>query len=423
MRTIATRLAAAAMAAGLAAGLAGCGLKELARQSELAETVQKISGQVQVETGRRGALHVVVFQQGEAAGDFAIVGDVIADPSGSFRISAAPGEYFIGAYQDTSGDGVLQRDIEPAAYYNDGGLAPRPFRLEGGRGLKIAEPLVLRGPLRGVPEVRSVDGAPAVVRNIGRVVSLDDPMFSAENAELGTWRPVDFLNTAGGGLFMLEPYDPRRTPIIFVHGVNGSPADLRALIEGLDRSRFQAWVLHYPSGLRLEVIGDYLDRATDVLQSRYGFERLFVVGYSMGGLVSRLFVLNHAERGHQGPIVFFMTINSPMMGMGSAAKGVEFSPVVVPSWRDVAAGSEFVRALHARHLPAAVDYRLVFSYQPGEDGDGVVPVASQIPLSLQDEADHVQGFEASHAGILRDPEFVRRFAATLAAAERRPAAR
>jgi hypothetical protein len=101
-----------------------------------------------------------------------------------------------------------------------------------------------------------------------------------------------------------------------------------------------------------------------------------------------------------------MTINSPMLGMASAAKGVQFSPVVVPAWRDVATKSKFIGRLYSSPWPAAIPYHLVFAYETGKDSDGVVSLASQIPLSLQNEASEVRGFVGGHAGLLADSAFI-----------------
>jgi len=42
-----------------------------------------------------------------------------------------------------------------------------------------------------------------------------------------------------------------------------------------------------------------------------------------------------------------MTINSPMGGMSSASAGVKHSPIVVPSWRDIMPGSDFLKGIHS----------------------------------------------------------------------------
>ena len=391
----------------------GCSLGEIQHQTKLAEDIGQVSGRVVVRTGKTGQVHVTAFQPGATDAEFSIVSDLVADPDGAFRVSVQPGIYFFGAFQDVNGDGAHQRETEPAAYFNSDGLRPVPFTVNTSGRLQL-EPLLLTGIFQGVPEVRTVDGAPAVTRNIGRVVSLDDPMFSAANATMGLWRPVDFLKQVGGGLFLLQEYRPGATPVIFVHGISGSPASFSPLVQELDPARFQPWVLYYPSGLRLDVVSDYLDRAVVMLQARYGFSRIFVVAHSMGGLVARSFVKKHEARHQVAPVAFMMTINSPMLGMNSAAMGVQFSPVVVPAWRDVAQNSEFVKGLNAWVWPQHIPYHLVFSYEPGNGSDGVVSLESQIPMKLQDESARIYGFKGTHAGLLNDATFLRHFSTVMA---------
>jgi pimeloyl-ACP methyl ester carboxylesterase len=197
--------------------------------------------------------------------------------------------------------------------------------------------------------------------------------------------------------------------VLFVHGISGSPANWAPVIAHLDRSRFQPWFIYYPSGVSLGLVTDFLDRSIDALQARYGFRNLHVVAHSMGGLVARSFVMKHTRAGHSGAVTLFVTINSPMLGLASAATGVDLSPVVIPSWRDVARGSDFIERLYAQPWPAAIPYHLVFSYDSGEDGDGIVKLSSQIPVRLQDEGARLYGFKATHAGILGKAEFLRRF--------------
>src|SRR5262245_38386871 len=52
----------------------------------------------------------------------------------------------------------------------------------------------------------------------------------------GLWRPISFVKERRGGVYMLEPYDPAKIPVLFVHGAGGSPQDWRYFIERLDRT-------------------------------------------------------------------------------------------------------------------------------------------------------------------------------------------
>lgn len=154
------------------------------------------------------------------------------------------------------------------------------------------------------------------------------------------------------------------------------------------------------------MVVDYLVKAINTLYSRHQFKELYVVAHSMGGSVSRSFIMKHYQNKHPAKIKLFITVNSPMRGMPSAKSGVAYSPIVVPAWRDVASESEFIKNLSAGHWPKEIPYHLVFSYETGEGSDGVVPLESQIPLRLQSESTRIYGFNSSHADLLHEDQFI-----------------
>ena len=86
--------------------------------------------------------------------------------------------------------------------------------------------------------------------------------------------------------------------------------------------------------------------------------------------------------------------------------GVKHSPVVVPSWRDVAKDSDFLKKQATWAWPEAIPYYLIFSYQDIGYGDGVVSFESQLPMQYQIEARKVFAINNTHAGILQDNVFI-----------------
>ena len=128
---------------------------------------------------------------------------------------------------------------------------------------------------------------------------LDSPCFKAkDNATLGLLRPA--AGHEVNGLYMLEPYDPQRIPVVMVHGLWSSPTtwmemfnDLRAWPE--IRDRYQFWFFLYPTGQPFwESAADLRQtlaeaRATlDPQRTSPNFDEMVLVGHSMGGLLSRL---------------------------------------------------------------------------------------------------------------------------------------
>ncbi|MCK5477347.1 MAG: hypothetical protein KAI44_00370, partial [Methylococcales bacterium] len=83
--------------------------------------------------------------------------------------------------------------------------------------------------------------------------------------------------------------------------------------------------------------------------------------------------------------------------------------IVLPAWHDIATGSEFIKRLNDCRWPEEIPYHLIFSYQTGNSGDGVVSLQSQIPMQLQTETTRLYGLNNSHVGTLNDDDFLSLF--------------
>lgn len=128
---------------------------------------------------------------------------------------------------------------------------------------------------------------------------LNDPLL--KSPALSTIALID-ANYAQNfrGLYMLEPFDPNRIPVLMVHGLWSNPVtwsnmfnDLRAQPE--IRSRYQFWFYLYPTGQPFWISAQQLRedlrevRATfDPGAANPNLSRMVLVGHSMGGLVSKM---------------------------------------------------------------------------------------------------------------------------------------
>ncbi|VGO12450.1 hypothetical protein PDESU_01003 [Pontiella desulfatans] len=388
--------------------LAGCKLVELREDAEYIEQAGVIQGTVKVDGEPSGLVVAVQFR--EEQGKLIQERNMVVSETGSYRFQVVAGNYAIAAFVDSNGDGIFQPE-EPGVF------DPVMSRVRVGIDDVITMPaLLIKGTLTSWPsEADMKKKLKRSMQNIGAVRKLDDPIFSAENCSLGMWHAPDFLEQVGGGVFLLQPYDAGKMPVLFIHGMGGGPDDWETAIESLDTERYQAWVVFYPSGVRLDMISDYLVSAMATLTARYQLEEIFIAAHSMGGLVNRSFIKKYCKEFPEAAakIRGVVTVNSPMGGMPSAASGVEHSPIVLPAWRDVAVGSDFLKDLHQWDWPEEIPYHLVFSFIPGSGDDTVVPLQCQIPFKLQGEAVRSYGFENSHVGTLSDPDFLALFSKLL----------
>jgi len=70
---------------------------------------------------------------------------------------------------------------------------------------------------------------------VGKLASLGDARFSLDNAASSLWRPYDFIVQSHPGVYFLEPYDAAKTPVLFVHGISGSPVNFEYRINPRER--------------------------------------------------------------------------------------------------------------------------------------------------------------------------------------------
>jgi hypothetical protein len=167
------------------------------------------------------------------------------------------------------------------------------------------------------------------------VLELCDPLMSTDNW-VGTRRvplesdlstPLAFflnnpqlnkLSTAGllrpdktaavSGLYMLEPYQPGKIPVLMVHGLWSSPLTWMEMFNDLRsdpdiRARYQFWFYLYPTGqpfwysaAQMRQSLAMMRQSIDPAHHEGSLDQMVLVGHSMGGLISKLQVV---ESGNQ----------------------------------------------------------------------------------------------------------------------------
>ncbi len=96
------------------------------------------------------------------------------------------------------------------------------------------------------------------------------------------------------GLYMLEPYDPDRIPVIFVHGLLSIPQMWVPTVTAVEsdpvlRGRYQFWVFAYPTGDPIVLSSLRLRESLAQVYQRYPKTKdVVLISHSMGGLLSQM---------------------------------------------------------------------------------------------------------------------------------------
>ena len=149
-----------------------------------------------------------------------------------------------------------------------------------------------------------VDGVPLGSRVVRLAADFDAPMSqfwaTTRGSRLGSLaflRPGEFGK--GEGLYVFEPYQPGKIPVVLVHGLRSTPLDFAQMLNDLRSdpdldARYQFWAFSYATGNNFlrsaRLLRRELDRARETFDpggTDPAIGRMVLVGYSMGGLVSK----------------------------------------------------------------------------------------------------------------------------------------
>ena len=151
---------------------------------------------------------------------------------------------------------------------------------------------------------RRVDGVPLGSRVVRLAADFDAPMSqfwaTTQGSRLGSLaflRPGDFGQ--GEGLYVFEPYQPGKIPVVLVHGLRCTPLVFAQMLNDLRSdpvldARYQFWAFSYATGNNFLRSARLLRRDLDRARATFdpggtdpALGRMVLVGYSMGGLVSK----------------------------------------------------------------------------------------------------------------------------------------
>jgi uncharacterized alpha/beta hydrolase family protein len=388
----------------------GCSFSKLKKELTQMEEIFALQGKITDNSSSQENLLVLLYEEVPAGHEISKL-SIVESGSGYYSIEVPKGVYFIVAFEDTN-DNLTYDSNEPVGHYG------RPDAVHVAHGLMPAEtPRARKGLDFTVDSTnRFPSGFPAEITvtpeliqesvvKVGRLTGFEDEIFSPKNGVKGYWEPLTFLREVGAGVYFLEEYDAHKTPILLVHGALGTPRGWKELVDHIDHTRYQPWLAYYPSGLPLDRTSKWINNMVESLNRSYGFEELFVIAHSMGGLVARSFIIQNGHEGRQQYIKIFISISTPWNGHRMAAKGVKYTPTAVPSWHDMEPDSYFIQSIFREKLPDFLKYYLFFSYKGDcslflANNDGTVELFSELDMRAQSEAEKMFGYDEDHGSIL-----------------------
>lgn len=122
---------------------------------------------------------------------------------------------------------------------------------------------------------------------------------------LGVLYPSEYDGKTG--VFMMDPYQPGKIPVVFVHGLMSSPGAWADAINELRgdpelRKRYQFWLFFYSTGNPILTSAARLRSSLVSIRDDFdpqrrdpAFDRMVLIGHSMGGLLSRLMVSDSGD--------------------------------------------------------------------------------------------------------------------------------
>jgi pimeloyl-ACP methyl ester carboxylesterase len=135
--------------------------------------------------------------------------------------------------------------------------------------------------------------------------------FSLEKTDLATLAYTGFIWAnevqRQAGIYMFEPYQKGKIPVLMVHGLLSSPLTWAPLFNDLQadpyiREHYQFWFYQYPTGnpylstaAQLRDSLAKLRREVDPQHEDPALDRMVLVGHSMGGLISKLLTIPGGE--------------------------------------------------------------------------------------------------------------------------------
>jgi len=375
----------------------GCAMVKLNKEVSQGQASTILVGRISTDFPGNGPIVVAAYtlNQGKREVEhYSILHDY-----GEFELMVRKGNYYVFAYWDKNSNLIYEAG-EPAGQYGDPKMVSAPV---GGVVPEINIAIPEKPQNIDVPygfEISSVKPDKFHSRLAGAKMDLDDELFSEENGIKGYWEPASFFKDIGGNIYFIEEYDPKKIPILFIHGAGDTPKGWKYFIDNIDRTRFQPWFFYYPSGTRIQSMAHLLSWKLGNLQIKYSFDHLYITAHSMGGLVARSFIMDHGS-----VVPLFVSLATPWGGVKMAEYGVKQSPAVIPCWIDIQPESAFIQSLYRAKMPETVSFYMFFGHRGSRNpfrlnNDRTIALSSLLDSRAQSEAKMNYAFNEDHGSII-----------------------
>jgi pimeloyl-ACP methyl ester carboxylesterase len=120
--------------------------------------------------------------------------------------------------------------------------------------------------------------------------------------------PEAVIRAAPEGLSLRRPYARGKVPVVFIHGLWATPLSWERMIKALEsdaglRDEYQFWTFRYATGDPIPYSACLLRRSLEEARRHFdpehtdsSFDRMVLIGHSMGGLLAKMMVVESGMR-------------------------------------------------------------------------------------------------------------------------------
>lgn len=341
-----------------------------------------------------------------SAGNMKVAEYANANSQGVFLLYLPQGSYHVYAITDYNHNGIYENDEISGLYGSS--FSPQAISIKEGElltGLVIQTSAANSGKIK-LPPGMDFHGKQEFLQKLthnGQVLKIYHEYFSLENASTGYWQPSSFMKVFGAHIYLAEDYDPRKIPLLFVHGTEGSPHNWIYIYMRLDRSLYQPWFFYYPSGIRLPLAAALLNEELRELQQKLGFKKMGVVAHSVGGLTARSFLTRYKLDKQKSLVPLFMSLATPWSGFAAADISQIIPHKSIPVWLDLGTQSDFIQTTLESRLPPGITHYIFYGKYDKLCGN------KALDERAVNSAAQTYGFDCTHDTILSDRNVFRKF--------------